>query len=442
MAQALLDDLIDWLRIPSISTGGGEAADLDAAAEWAAAHVRDAGGTCELVRIGERPPLVVGELRASAHPGDAPTVLIYGHYDVQGPEPLELWDTPPFEPQVRDGRLYARGAADDKGNFLPLLRAACELAREGALPVNVRVLVEGEEETGSAGCVQWLAADERGADAAIVFDSAMVDAGTPAITIGLRGIVQLAVTVRVAERDLHSGMYGGTVLNALHALHGMLGAVMPGPDGRLRPELLAGIEPPAAEELASWERLPAGVRMLEEVGGRELYPGAAAEFYDRTGAQPSLDVNRIEGGADRTVVPATARATLSMRLAPRQRATDIQPVIERLLHDATPAGAEVEISAHVGDPALFAVDEPAIRLAATAMQRACDTAPAFVRIGGSIPIVAELAAKGIPTIVSGFVLPDDAFHAPNESFSLRSLELGERAARELLIELAELPGSV
>jgi acetylornithine deacetylase/succinyl-diaminopimelate desuccinylase-like protein len=434
---ALLDDLIDWLRIPSISTGGGARADLDAAADWAAAHVREAGGEVELVRIGDRPPLVVGELRAAR--ADAPTVLIYGHYDVQGPEPLDLWHTPPFEPTVRGGRIYARGAADDKGNFLPLLRAACELAREGTLPVHVRVLVEGEEETGSAGCVQWLSADDRAADAAIVFDSTMVDEQTPAITIGLRGIVQLGISVRVGLRDMHSGLYGGSVQNALHALHGMLAAVMPGPDGRLRSELLAGIEPPAAAELASWEGLPAGEQVLAEIGARELYPGAAAEYYRRTGADASLDVNLIAGGADRTVVPASARATLSMRLAPRQRSEQIRPVLERLLRDAAPAGAEVEISHHCGDPALFSVDEPAIRLAGTAIERACGVAPAFVRIGGSIPIVAELAAKRIPTIVTGFVLPDDAFHAPNESFSLRSLELGERAARELLLQMEQLP---
>jgi acetylornithine deacetylase/succinyl-diaminopimelate desuccinylase-like protein len=437
MPSALLDDLIEWLGIPSISTGGGSPADLDAAASWAAAHVRGAGGAVELVRIGGRPPLVVGELPAVR--ADAPTVLIDGHYDVQGPEPLDAWLTPPFEPSLRDGRVYARGAADDKGNFLPLLWAACELARERALPVHVRVLVEGEEETGSAACVQWLADDERGADAAIVFDSAMIDEDTPAITIGLRGIVQLAISVRVAARDLHSGLYGGSVQNALHALHGMLAAVAPGPDGRLREELLVGIEAPSAAELASWERLPPGERVLAEVGGRELYPGAAGEYYRRTGADASLDINMIAGGAARTVIPASARAALSMRLAPRQRVEEMRPVLERLLRDAAPAGADVEITHDSGDPALFSVDDPAIGLAATAIKRACGVAPAFVRIGGSIPIVAELAAKGIPTIVTGFVLPGDAFHAPNESFSLRSLEQGELAARELLLQLKELP---
>jgi acetylornithine deacetylase/succinyl-diaminopimelate desuccinylase-like protein len=357
---ALLDDLIDWLRIPSISTGGGRRADLDAAAQWAATRVREAGGEAELVPIDGHPSLVVGKLRA-VQP-DAPTVLIYGRYDVQGPEPPELWRSPPCEPTIRDARVHARGAADDKGSCLPLLRAACDLAREGALPVNVRVLIEGEEEVDSAACMSLVAADERGADAAIVFDSAMVDADTPAITGSLRGIVQLSIFVRVAERDLHSGMYGGTVQNALHALHTMLAVLTPGPDGRLRAELLVGIEPPAAAELASWDRLPEGTRVLAAVDARELYPGAGDEYYVRTGADASLDFNLISGGADRTVVPASARTTLSMRLVPRQRAEVIQPGRERLLRDVAPVGAEVQIAEHSSDASLFGVDAPAIAL--------------------------------------------------------------------------------
>jgi acetylornithine deacetylase/succinyl-diaminopimelate desuccinylase-like protein len=437
VSSALLDDLIGWLRIPSISTGGGDPADLDAAAEWAARRVRDAGGSVELVGLGDAPPLVVGELRAAR--ADAPTVLIYGHYDVQGPEPLDGWQSPPFQPTIRDGRLYARGAADDKGNFLPLLHAAVELARAGTLAVHVRVLIEGEEETGSAACLRWLADDERGADAAIVFDAGMVDARTPAITVGLRGIVQLDVAVRVAERDLHSGIYGGSAQNALLAMHRMLAAVAPGPDGRLREELLAGIEAPSAAEVASWERLPPGADVLGEVGACELYPGAAGEYYRRNGADASLDFNMIAGGASRTVIPARATATLSMRLAPRQRAEQIRPLLERLLREAAPPGAEVQIAHHSGDPTLFDLDDPALVMAAGALERACGVAPAFVRVGGSIPIVAALAAKDIPTVVSGFVLPQDAFHAPNESYSLRSLELGARAAHELLLAMAQLP---
>ena len=340
---------------------------------------------------------------------------------------------------MRDGRLYARGASDDKGNFLPLLHVACELARAGELPVNVRVLVEGEEEAGGESAAEWLRADERGADAAVVFDSDMADEQTPAITIGLRGMVQAAITVRTAERDLHSGMYGGSVLNALHVLHAMLAQVMPGPDGRLRPELRAGIEEPAAAERESWARLRPGDEVLAEVGGRPVHPGAGDEYYERNGADASLDVNFVEGGEPRTVVPSLARAQLSMRLAPRQRSADLKPVMEELLRSAAPEGAEVEIDWHLAEPSLFDVDEPAIKLAAQAIERATGSAPVMQRSGGSIPIVADLAAAGIPTIVGGFALADDAIHAPNESYRLESLRLGAAAARELYTALAELP---
>src|SRR3954466_10403593 len=254
MQDDLLEELTDWLRIPSISTGDGDPADVRRAAEWVVERVRAAGGEGE-VRDTDGNPLAVGELRASSTAGAVPTVMIYGHYDVQSVGDPAAWTSPPFEPTVRDGRLYARGASDDKGNFLPLLHAACELARAGELPVNVRVLVEGEEEVGGDTALEWLRTDERGADAAIVFDSDMADERTPAITIGLRGMVQASITVRTAERDLHSGIYGGSVLNALHVLHAMLAEVMPGPDGRLREELRAGIEPPADAERESWARM-------------------------------------------------------------------------------------------------------------------------------------------------------------------------------------------
>jgi acetylornithine deacetylase/succinyl-diaminopimelate desuccinylase-like protein len=437
MPGALLDELVDWLRIPSISTGGGDPRELERAARWVVERVAEAGGDARLERVGQGNPLAVGELRAARE--NAPTVLIYGHYDVQSPGPIEAWRTPPFEPVVEDGRVRARGAADDKGNFAPLLHVACALARDGTLPVHVRVLVEGEEETGSASVARWVAGDDRGADAAIVFDGAMVDADTPAITVGLRGLVQANLRVRTAERDLHSGLYGGSVLNALHVLVAALTPVLPGPDGRLRPELRAGIVPAADAERASWERLPPGDRVLAEVGGRPVHPGAGAEYYERNGADASLDVNAVHGGEPRTVVPARATATLTMRLAPRQRAVEMQGVIERLVHEALPAGAELEIDWQLGDPALFEPDDPVIRLAAAAMERATGTPPALVRTGGSIPVVAAFARRAIPTVVTGFVLAEDGIHAPNESYRLRSLELGEAAARELLHALAALP---
>jgi acetylornithine deacetylase/succinyl-diaminopimelate desuccinylase-like protein len=437
MADTLLDDLLDWLRIPSISTGGGDPADLQRAAEWAAGKVRDAGGTAELVRVDGGNPLVVGELRGARD--DAPTVLIYGHYDVQGVGDLDLWDSEPFAPEIRDGRVFARGAADDKGNFLPLLAAACDLARAGELPVHVRVAIEGEEEAGGASIAAWLAADDRGADAAIVYDSGMVGPDLPAITIGLRGVVLMTFEVRAAARDLHSGLYGGSALNALHALHAALAQVLPDADGRVRDELRVGIAPVSDAERASWALLPPGAEALSAAGARPAYPGAADEYYERNGAETAVDVNQIVAGDARTVIPAVARATVSIRLAPGQDPTAMGAEVERLLRAGLPAGAELTVlSSHAADPALFPPDLPAIQIAVAALESACGVAPVLARSGGSIPIVADLGAKGIPTIVTGFVLPDDPFHAPNESFSLRGLELGRRSAEALLKGLAKL----
>jgi acetylornithine deacetylase/succinyl-diaminopimelate desuccinylase-like protein len=433
----LLDELIDWLRIPSISTGGGDPADIARAADWVVERVRAAGGEAEPVTLGSGNPIAVGELRANRD--DAPSVLIYGHYDVQSVGDPAAWQTPPFEPTQRDGRLYARGASDDKGNFLPLLHVACELARAGELPVNVRVLVEGEEEAGSGAVTEWIRADARGADAAIVFDSDMAGEHTPAITVGLRGVVQFEIEVTVGERDLHSGIYGGSVLNALHVIHAMLAQVAPGPDGRVRAELRAGIVEPAAAEVESWERLRPGDEVLAEVGARPVHPGAGSEYYRRNGADASLEINEVTGGEPRTVVPARARATISLRLAPRQRSEEMAAELERLLRAAVPDGAEVAIAMHTAEPSLFDVDDPVIQLAARAIERATGSAPVMQRSGGSIPIVAEFAAKGIPTIVGGYALADDAIHAPNESYRLESLRLGEATARELYSALADLP---
>lgn len=430
---ALLDDLLDWLRIPSISTGGGDPAALRAAAEWVVERVGRAGGSAAVGEGG----LVTGEIRAS-DPG-APTVLIYGHYDVQGPGDLALWASDPFEPEVRDGRVYARGAADDKGNFLPLLHAACELADAGTLPVNVRLLVEGEEETGSSRVCDWVAADERGADCAIVFDSVMVDERTPALTVGTRGIVGCRLTLRTGARDVHSGLYGGPALNALHALHTVLAAVLPGPDGRVREELRAGVEPPAAEEVASWATLPPGAGVLAEVGARPVSAEAAEELYRRVGAEPALDLHGVTAGSGselRTIVPAVAHAAFSLRIVPGQRSAAVREVLERLLCDAAPPGAELELEWQLAEPSHFDPASPPLRAAREALARACGAEPALLRIGGTLPILSALAERGIPTIVTGFVVADDAFHAPDESYRLEALELGERAARELLSALA------
>ena len=271
-------------------------------------------------------------------------MIVYGHYDVQDVGPADEWQSDPFEPTVRDGRLYARGSSDDKGNFLPVLHAACELHAAGELPVNVRVLIEGEEEVGSPQILEWIARDERGGDAAIVFDAAMPAEGMPAITTTCRGNILATLTVRVAERDLHSGLFGGVAPNAVHALMQMLGAVVPALGEELRAEFREGVAPVAESERASWADVPPG-----------------PEFQEKTGAQPDIEVNGIISGATdepRTILPAFAKANLSLRTAPGQNSAELGKVLERLLREAAPDGAEVEFSALIAEPAQFDPDSP------------------------------------------------------------------------------------
>jgi acetylornithine deacetylase/succinyl-diaminopimelate desuccinylase-like protein len=431
--DTLIHEAADWLRIPSISAGARNEEALRAAAEWAQRRVLAAGGACELEETAGGAPLVVGELRATRN--HAPTVLIYGHYDVQDPGDESEWTTPPFEPDIRDGRIYARGACDDKGNFLPLLHVACAMADAGELPVNVRVLVEGAEETGANDVNDWMVADARGADCAIVFDTGMLDPDTPALTVSTRGMVFAHVTVRTGERPAHSGLYGGAALNALHALNAVLAAVLPGPDGRLPAPLRQGVEPPTDEERAAWASLPDGAAVLAEAGAEPADGAAAAEFHERTTADASLDVHRIAAGETRTIVPPVARCDLSVRLAPGQDPAVIEAALEELMRGALPAGAELELRTGLNSPSHFDPATPALRIARTAMERACGREPVLLRSGGTLPILTAFADRGIPAVVSGFGLPQDNFHAPNESFSLNGLDLGRRSARALYEDL-------
>jgi acetylornithine deacetylase/succinyl-diaminopimelate desuccinylase-like protein len=411
----LLDDLNELLQIPSVSAGRPNPEGIRRAAEWVRDRVLRAGGVAELVGVPN--PLVVGELKANS--AGAPDVIVYGHYDVQDVGPADEWESDPFEPTVRDGRLYARGSSDDKGNFLPLLHAACELHERGELPVNVRVLIEGEEETLSDKVMDWIAADERGADAAIVFDAGMASEDVPAITTACRGGVMLTVTVRVAERDLHSGLFGGVAPNAIHALMQMLAAVVDLPE-----ELRAGVAPVAEAERESWADVP-----------------PSPEFHEKTGAQPDLEVNGIISGATeelRTIIPAFAKANVSLRTAPGQNSTELREVMERLLRDAAPDGAEVEITGTAAEPVQFDPESAPLRLARDAFERATGKPPALIRSGGTIPILAAFADRGIQTIVSGFALPEDRIHAPNESYRLESIELNEKTSYELLKALGGL----
>ncbi len=434
------DELAEFLRIPSISADPAHAADVRRAGEWVCELIRAAGGECELVDWHGQ-PLAIGELRASHDADSAPTVLCYAHFDVQPPDPLELWDSAPFEPEIRDGYLYGRGTVDDKGHLYMLLAAARELAQAGELPVNVRFCCDGEEETGGHSIVEFLEADERGADAAIVYDSGMIRRDVPAFNVATRGMAYFHVTLRTGERDLHSGMYGGAALNAAHALIKTLDALV-AHDGTLADELRAGIVPPTDEELAGWAQLPPGAGELADQGARAKDAKAAEDFYLRTFAEPSLDVNGIATGSphlQKTVLPVEAVANLSIRLAPGQQVEQIAPVVERLLRDAAPAGAELEIELwSSAPPGIVSPDSPVIRLGLDAFERALGTRPALIRSGGSIPIVPALVGKGIPTVITGFGLPDSQIHSPNERLVADYVPLGTRAARELFLAFAAL----
>ncbi len=439
--DSLFPELAELIAIPSVSADEEHAADVRSAASWVCERILRAGGEADVVETGGM-PLAIGEVRASRDPETAATVLCYAHFDVQPAEPLELWETPPFELTRRDGWLYGRGVADDKAHLFVLLKAAELLRQAGELPVNVRFACDGEEETGGHSVVDWLERDERGADVAVVLDGGMVARDLPGFTIGLRGICYFHVAVRTGARDLHSGMFGGAALNALHVLARALDTVLAGPDGLLPEPLRAGIVPPSEEELAGWRQLPPGEDELGAQGATPLDPRAAEDFYVRTTAEPSVDVNGIEGGSPRlqkTVLPVEAQANVSMRLAPGQDPDAMAAVFQRLLREAAPPGADVQVELWTsGRPALVAPDSVAIRLAQEAFESTVGVRPLLVRSGGSIPVVAALVERGIPAIVTGFALNDSNVHSPNERFVADYLPLGVETAQELFRRFADL----
>ena len=440
MELSRLATLLDLLRIPSVSADPLHAADVQRALDWVVSFVCGAGGEAQIVG-GATGSLVVGEFAASHAPERAPTVLCYGHVDVQPPAPLDLWESPPFEPTVRDGWLYCRGVADDKGQLWLLLEAARSLAAEGELPVNVRVLCDAEEEVGGQSAAAWIGEDERGADACVVFDTAMLGDQVPAFFLGTRGTAYFHLTVHTGRRDVHSGVYGGAGLNALHALIVALDGVI-ARDGRLPEALRQGSIAPSEEELASWAALASGREVLADQGVTPADERAEADFYLRTWGEPSLDVHGIEGGSpqlQKTVLPARAEANVSLRLAHGQTVETIAPVLERLLREAAPVGASVELELRSAcDPSLVSPGSRAVTLGLEAFERALGIRPVLARTGGSLPLAPALAARGIPTVITGFDLPDGNIHAPNERFRLDHFELGLAAARELFRAYAGL----
>ena len=427
ITEAQLQQLSELLRIESISSDGAHPSELRAAADWLAQLIGDARVLPEY-----RNPIVDGTIPASI--ADAPTVIVYGHYDVQSPGDPELWTSPAFEPTVRNGWLYARGVSDDKGNLYALLGAALDLAEAGRLPVNVRVLCDGEEEIGGGSVVDHLATIEGEFAAAIVFDGHMVDAYRPAITTGLRGLVGFQLHVRSGERELHSGLYGGAAANAVDDLTTILAAVI----GKEN-EFADGIAAVTAEERAGWAELPSGEALLAEAGARPRDAQAASEAYERIWARPSLTVHSVGAGDPaiiKTSISVEARASLSLRLAPGQ---EPEPMFERLqqrLQAACPEHATLELEPWpTSRPAYVDPSSAVLQAAFGAIENATGVRPLAVRSGGSIPIGSALVARGIPTILSGFGAAEDNIHSPNEGMELRRLEWALGSARELYLAL-------
>jgi acetylornithine deacetylase/succinyl-diaminopimelate desuccinylase-like protein len=441
-SEALVAELAEFVAIPSVSADEAHAADIESAAQWIAGRITEGGGTAELIPWGTR-PLVVGEIPASVSPESAPTVLTYAHFDVQPPDPLELWESPPFELTRRDGKLFARGVADDKGNMYALVEAARQLADEGALPVNVRFAFDGEEEIGGNSIVEWLEGDDGRADAALILDGAMASRTLPIFYVGVRGMLYFHLRVRTGTTDMHSGMFGAAALNATHALMNALAKVAPRPDGYLPDELRAGAIPPSPEELDAWAKLPAGAEQLSHYGATPIAPDAGETFYLRTFADTSLDVNGIASGSPdlvKTVLPVEARANVSIRLAPGQEPETIRAAFEHLLRDGLPAGAELEITVkNTARPALTPTDAPAIRLAGDAFESVVGTRPLLVRTGGTLPIYAGLVARGLPTLATGFGIESECnVHAPNENVPEDAIDLGVATLRDVFTRLGAL----
>lgn len=430
----LIAELSEFLRIPSISSGDGTAEDLAAAARWVCDRIVAAGGTAEVLPT-QVNPLVVGQLPSSS--GGGPHVLLYGHYDVQTVAPLADWTTPPFEPTIRDGALYARGASDDKGNFHSLLAGAAGLAAEGALPVNLTIVLDGEEEIGGHSVIDWIEQQPAGQyDAAIVFDAGFVEPGHLAIEAGVRGVITATISVRTGDRDAHSGLYGGAALNAAHVLSRLIADLAAGPDGRLHESLMVGVAPASPVEEEAWATLPDPAGELAIAGINAANSEALADYYRRTTAMPTFDVNAItcrDAGQNRTIVPSEATAAISFRLVGGQDCKQFWQAAQDLLRERAPVGATLEFAVRgMTDGATFDPELPAIRLAREAFEQTTGMPCAIMRSGGAIPLVTALAKQGVPTVVSGCALPNDRIHAPDEHLRIDQYELGVKMARAVL----------
>jgi acetylornithine deacetylase/succinyl-diaminopimelate desuccinylase-like protein len=435
----------DFLAIPSVSAIPENAPDCRKAAEWLAAELRRIGA--QRVEVSETGghPIVVGE---RIEDPNLPTIVIYGHYDVQPGDPLDLWKTSPFEPIVRDGRMLGRGSADDKGQILIHL-AALEalLSTRGKLPVNVKYLFEGEEESSSVNLERWMAANpERcSGDAVIISDSGFFDGNRPALTVGLRGITYMQVDVRNSDVDLHSGSYGGAVINPANALASMIASLHDENRHVTVPGFYDDVVELTSDDRAAFAALPFNeASYLAGIDAKATQGEAGFSTVERRGARPTLDVNGIWGGftgdGSKTIIPAHAHAKISCRLVTAQDPAKIALQVEAALKAAAPRGLQVEVqNLGNGYPFLTPLGDPYLSAAANALKETFGADPFYIREGGSIPIAALFQRElSLPVVLLGFTPPDDNAHAPNESMDLGNFEGGIRTVIRALDAIAAL----
>jgi len=421
----ILDELIEFVSIPSVSTDPEKKTEMQRAAQWVANQMHSLGFENVKILPTARHPVVYGEsLKAGS---DKPTVLIYGHYDVQPAEPLELWGTPPFEPTKHGENLYGRGASDMKGQVVASLKAVEAYAHTGDLPINVKFIIEGEEEIGSPSLEKFLTEnkDMLSSDFAINPDTGMIGADTPTITYGLRGLAYFELRVTGPEHDLHSGIFGGAVHNPAQVLCELI-AGMHDENGRVTlPGYYDSVRSLDDEERAELARLPLDETFyLEQTGAPELFGETGYTAYERVGARPTLEVNGLLSGftgeGSKTVLPAKAMAKISMRLVPDQNPDEVYQQFMRYLEENAPPTIRWELEdLNQGDAAITDCNMPGVVALSQAMEATWGKKPVYKREGGSVPVVAQMQKiLGIESVLTGFGLPDDNLHAPNEKIHL------------------------
>ena len=440
-----LTELNEFLRIPSISSLSEHKQDMQLAAAWLAAAMKRV--KLENVRIDETGghPVVYGDW---LHAPGKPTILLYGHYDVQPVDPLELWETAPFEPTIRDNKLFARGASDDKGQvFMHLKTVEALFALQGELPVNVKFIIEGEEEIGSPNLPPYVEKNKEAlaADLILISDTGLYAPGKPAVCYGLRGLTGIQIDVRGAKGDLHSGLYGGGVQNPIHAIAEIL-ASFRDEHGTIQVEgFYDKVRPLSEEERQAYRDLNFDEDALkEEVGVKELFGEAGYSYLEQTWARPTLEVNGVFGGFSgegiKTVLPAEAGAKITCRLVPDQDPEDIVALLKAHVEKHKPAGVEVTISEFdKGAPYITPFDHPVIQAAGRSYEKVYNVPTAYTRGGGSIPIVASFdQILQLPVVLMGFGLSSENFHAPNEHFHLENFDKGLRVLADYFVEVANL----